>query len=281
MKIKQQIPFSSLTVDVEDYFHAANLEPCFPPSRWHKLPSRVEDSTQRLLEIFRTTNSKGTFFILGYIARRFPALVKEIAAEGHEIASHGYGHRIVWTQTPKSFYRDIRKAKLLLEDLTGSEVLGYRAPNFSIIDSTAWAYTELSRAGYRYDSSLYPVAHPRYGNRHRSASQEQVSTEHGTLEILPLSTYSLEALNLRVGIAGGGWWRLLPKTFIRRALKITAERAELNCYLHPWEIDPGQPTCSRLSTLARIRHYTGLEHFDDVVRDYLNEFGSKPLKERL
>jgi polysaccharide deacetylase family protein (PEP-CTERM system associated) len=269
---------SSLTVDVEDYFHAANLEHGFPPARWHSLPSRVEQSTRELLDIFDEFGARGTFFTLGTTARRHPGLVQEIVSRGHELASHGYGHRIVWTQTPKSFYRDVRKAKLLLEDLAGKPCLGYRAPNFSITERSLWAYEELVRAGYKYDSSLYPVPHPRYGNAHREIALHTRETGLGPLTIIPLSVFEAPLLG-RVGVAGGGWWRLLPRFFIRFALR-TAYKP-LNCYLHPWELDSEQPRCAGLSMINRFRHYTGIKSFPQMVKDYLGEFGSHPLSMRL
>jgi polysaccharide deacetylase family protein (PEP-CTERM system associated) len=274
---------SSLTVDVEEYFHAANLEVCFGPERWHTLPSRVERSTLKLLEIFDEHQARGTFFVLGYVARRHQELVREIARRGHEIASHGYGHRIVWTQTPKSFYRDVRKAKLLLEDITSEPVLGYRAPNFSIVDRSLWAYDELKRAGYSYDSSLYPVPHPRYGNAHRSLKRETRHTTFGELEVLPLSVFELDLLGFksRLGVAGGGWWRLLPKALVARGIRQASSRGMLNCYLHPWEIDPEQPHCAKLSMISSFRHYTGLAGFHEILSAYLKEFGSSPLREGL
>lgn len=271
-------PLSSLTVDVEEYFHAANLEICFPPRQWHALPSRVERSTLEVLDIFDEFGAKGTFFTLGTTARRHQALVREIVDRGHELASHGYGHRIVWTQTPRSFYRDVRKAKLLLEEISGSACLGYRAPNFSIIDRSLWAYDELAKAGYRYDSSLYPVPHPRYGNAHREIIAHNQETKYGSLTVLPLSVFQVPVLG-RIGVAGGGWWRLLPAAFIQLGLR--RAQKPLNCYLHPWELDPGQPRGEGISLLSRFRHYTGVSTFPETIRNYLRMYGSAPLRERL
>ncbi len=279
MKSPEQF-ISSLTVDVEEYYHASNLDQILGPRQWHKLESRVERSTHELLDIFDEFGAKGTFFALGSMARRHPGLINEIVKRGHELASHGYGHRIVSTQSPKSFYRDVRKAKLLLEDQTGQAVLGYRAPNFSIVDGVLWAYDELTRAGYKYDSSLHPVRHPRYGNIHRSAELESRKTAAGELIVMPLSV--LEIGGVRIGISGGGWWRQFPKTFIWWGLARTfAERHALNCYLHPWEMDPGQPRYNALPLVSRLRHYRRLGDFAGLVRSYLNDFGSQPLQMRL
>ena len=263
-------------MDVEEYYHASNLDEILGPRNWHKLPSRVESSTMQLLDIFDAHSAKGTFFTLGSTARRHPDLVKEIVKRGHELASHGYGHRIVYTQSRKNFFRDIRKSKLVLESITGVEVKGYRAPNFSIVEDVLWAYEELTRAGYSYDSSLYPVRHPRYGNSSRSIESEVINTAHGNLLILPLAVCSIGS-QFRLGIAGGGWWRLLPKTLIRLALRNVSHQRPLNCYLHPWEIDSEQPRYEELSWLSKIRHYTGLKEFPNTISDFLNEFGSATL----
>jgi polysaccharide deacetylase family protein (PEP-CTERM system associated) len=268
---------SSLTVDVEEYYHATNLDELLGPASWHKLPSRVEESTRLVLDIFDEFQAKGTFFTLGSVALRHPDLIKEIVRRGHELASHGYGHRLVYTQTPKSFYRDVRKAKLLLEDISGREVKGYRAPNFSIIDGVRWAYDKLVEAGYTYDSSLYPVRHPRYGNFHRSIHSERISAAGGELLIIPLTVFAYRS-KLRVGIAGGGWWRLLPETPIRHCLRSVSKARPLNCYLHPWELDANQPHYEELSRVSKFRHYTGLKEFPDRIRRYLKEFGSAPLE---
>jgi polysaccharide deacetylase family protein (PEP-CTERM system associated) len=269
---------ASLTVDVEEYYHASNLDQVLGPKNWHKLPSRVENSTRLLLDIFDTYQAKGTFFTLGCTAKRHPQLVKEIVARGHELASHGYGHRIVYDYSRKYFYRDVRKSKLVLEDISGLEIKGYRAPNFSIIEDVRWAYEELARAGYSYDSSLYPVRHPRYGNIHRSLFPENIKTSSGEILVIPLSVYSLFD-KYRLGIAGGGWWRLLPKILINSCLRSVVKDRPLNCYLHPWELDPGQPRYEELSRLSKFRHYTGLEEFPDTISKFLEEFGSVPLKE--
>ncbi len=271
-------PKASLTVDVEEYYHASNLDEILGPRNWHKLESRVEYSTKQLLDIFDAYQAKGTFFTLGSTARRHPDLIREIVKRGHELASHGYGHRIVYTQSRKNFYRDVRKSKLVLEQITGTEINGYRAPNFSIVDDVRWAYDELARAGYIYDSSLYPVRHPRYGNIQRSILPETVTTPNGNLLILPLAVYSLGD-KVRLGIAGGGWWRLLPKFLITACLRNVSRHRALNCYLHPWEIDSEQPRYEELSALSKFRHYTGLKEFPDTIRGFLSEFGSSRLDE--
>ncbi len=267
---------NAISVDVEEYFHAANLEPLVGPARWHSMPSRVVESTDHILNLFAQTNTKGTFFILGYVAQRHPTLIRRIAAEGHEIASHGYGHRLAYTQTPKSFYRDIRRTKLLLEDLTGHQVKGYRAPNFSIIQQNLWAYDELIRAGYLYDSSLYPVWHPRYANLARARVIEFVWREEQRLLIVPLATAALGMgfFKFSLPVAGGAYWRLLPEAFNRWGLqrRQNVERQPSICYLHPWEVDTDQPRVAGLSPLTSLRHYGGIGALPKLIVKFNREF---------
>ena len=274
---------NAITVDVEEYFHAANIERVVPPRIWHAQPSRVEASTDRLLEVFATHSCRGTFFVLGCVARRHPALVRRIADAGHEIASHGYGHRLVTAQTRKAFARDIRKSKFLLEQVVGREVVGYRAPNFSIRDSVLWAYEELVAAGYRYDSSLHPVAHPRYGNTHRATEAALQQTPAGPLILIPLTVLRLQLGNreFRLPVAGGAYWRLFPRLWTLFALSRCATKGApyLNTYLHPWEIDVGQPRFSELPIATQIRHYGGTASLEGTVAAVMQRFPSVPLSE--
>ena len=276
---------NSITVDVEEYFHAANLEPVAGPARWHALESRVEHSTDRLLSLYSELGLRSTFFVLGTTARRHPELVKRIAAAGHEVASHGYGHRLVRSQSERAFYRDVRKSKLLLEDLTGESVLGYRAPNFSIREDTRWAYDALVRAGYLYDSSLHPIAHPRYGNTHRSIHPERIETNSGPLFELPLSVFQYTfsgSREVRLPCSGGAYWRLFPTALIVALLRNTLARSDnLVCYIHPWEIDSGQPVFRQLSALTRIRHYWGTRSLPKVISRVARLDRTEPLRETL
>ena len=268
-----------LSVDVEEYFHAANLAEVCPIREWHTLPSRVKETTSKLLDIFDITNSKGTFFILGYTARSCPEIVKEIKNRGHEIASHGFAHKIAYFQNHKQFLRDVSKAKKLLEDISGSKIHGYRAPNFSITDKNIWAYECLVQAGYSYDSSLYPVHHDRYGNPHRKSTPENRNIDGESLTILPLAVLTSSLLNLKVPIAGGAYWRLLPRSAINLALSSAIRQASTLgikpiCYLHPWEIDTQQPYFPNLSASKKIRHYFGVRGFENKIRLILERFGS-------
>ncbi len=271
-----------ISVDVEEYFHAANLQPVADPSRWRSLPSRVEPSTRAVLDLFERSNVRATFFILGYCARRYPQLVKDIASAGHEIASHGYGHRIAYQQTPRQFLRDVRIAKQLLEDLTGEEVLGYRAPNFSITSRNQWAYDALIEAGYRYDSSRYPVWHPRYANTAQSVEPELIKRENGSIACFPLAVAPLRLLGreIRLPVAGGAYWRLLPRWFNMFGLRrIEAEGRWFTSYFHPWEIDGEQPYFKQLPFRTRLRHYGAVSRFESIVEYYLKRFDFAPLKE--
>lgn len=256
------------SVDVEDYYHAAALGPAAPRRTWATLESRVAGSTLRTLALFRETRSSGTFFTLGCVAAAEPALIRKIVAEGHELASHGFDHFRVREQTPAEFFADVDAAKKTLEDISGQEVIGYRAPNFSIDRGTWWAYDALARAGYRYSSSVYPVRHDHYGMP--DAPHDPFRTEAGLIEF-PITTVSLLGRALPAG--GGGYFRLLPYGYsrwaTRRAAAVPSRRA-IN-YFHPWEIDPGQPRF-RLPPLSRFRHYVNLGRMEGKLRRLLSEF---------
>lgn len=274
---------NALTVDVEEYFHATNLEAVAGPAKWHAMPSRLDYALGRTLDLFARFRAHGTFFVLGQLARRQPDQIRRIAAAGHEIASHGYAHRLVYDLNPRSFYHDVRRTKLLLEDITGREVTGFRAPNFSIRNGTLWAYDELIRAGYRYDSSLYPVRHPRYENTARSTTPEFVVRANGRILVLPLAVCTIHTgqREWRLPIAGGAWWRLFPSLYLRWALQRRSRTSphSIICYFHPWEIDADQPRVGPLPLLTRIRHYTGLRTLDRKLGRFLAAYGSVPLAE--
>jgi polysaccharide deacetylase family protein (PEP-CTERM system associated) len=274
---------NAISVDVEEYFQATNLERVTPPRKWASLPARVGYGTRRALDLFSKANVRATFFLLGCVARRDAALVKLIAQAGHEIASHGYSHRLAYEQTPQSFFRDIRRAKLLLEDLSGMPVNGYRAPNFSITSQNSWAYKELVRAGYIYDSSLYPIHHSRYGNACRSVGPEVLSLPDGQLIVLPLAVCVLRLFGrqLRLPVAGGAYWRHFPTSLILAGLKkIHRDNNQpFICYFHPWELDPDQPVFYDLPWITRLRHYGGIRRMPDVVGRILRNFDFAPLGE--
>ena len=220
---------------------------------------------------------------MGQIARRRPALVRDIADAGHEIASHGYSHRLVYRQTPAQFSRDVARTKRLLEDLSGAPVLGYRAPNFSVRSDTDWAYDTLIQAGYRYDSSLYPIRHPRYGNREKDTTPQRLTRQAGTLLLFPLAVRSLSLFGCRVRfpLAGGAYWRLFPACYTHWGISSLNKRESRPaiCYFHPWEIDAGQPYLSALSLLTRLRHYGGIERFEKKLEYLLSSFRFAPIWE--
>lgn len=274
---------NSFSADIEEYFHASNLAAFAPPSAWHHLPSRVEEATQRVLDCCAEYKVRGTFFVLGYVAARHPNLIREIVKAGHELASHGYSHRLAYEQTPKQFLRDVSRTKKLLEDLSGKPVFGYRAPSFSIKKDNAWAYDALLQAGYIYDSSIYPIWHPRYDNREESVLPGKILRQNGTIYELPLATLDLsyKRLTLRLPAAGGAYWRHLPRLYCLSVLKIINKLARRGfvCYTHPWELDERQPVFVNQSALELRRHYGNLQRFENTLKAYLRSFSFVPIVE--
>lgn len=244
-------------MDVEEYFHALIFRE--GAGEVGGLESRVEASVERVLALLRDAQTLATFFVLGEVAALHPKLVKTITAEGHEIACHGYRHEPVSRQTPQQFHADLARAKPLLEDLAGHAIMGYRAPNFSIGPTQAWAYDILLQHGFRYDSSSHPIFHDRYGDPRGPRFPHRVQANgHGELIEFPVGTVRLLGVNLPVG--GGGYFRLLPVSLVRRGIHhVNAhEHQALMFYFHPWELDPGQPRAP-MPWPHRFRHYVGLE----------------------
>jgi polysaccharide deacetylase family protein (PEP-CTERM system associated) len=260
-----------MTIDVEDYFHVSAFEGVLPRSRWESLESRVCANTERLLEIFTDYDVRGTFFVLGWVAERFPKLVHRIAANGHEIASHGYTHRLIYEQTPAEFRDDVRRAKSILEAITGVPVLGYRAPSYSVTARSLWALDVLLEEGYRYDSSIFPIRHDRYGIPSSPRHPHTIERGHGSLLEAPASTTRVGPMNLP--IAGGGYFRVLPFGWTRWGIRRVnrSEQRPVIFYLHPWEIDPGQPRIPA-GWLSRFRHYRNLDRTESRLRMLLGEF---------
>jgi polysaccharide deacetylase family protein (PEP-CTERM system associated) len=274
-----------LTIDVEDYFHVSAFEGISPPGSWAGRESRVERNTDLVLSILEEKSVKATFFILGWAAERFPQLTKRIAAQGHEIASHGYLHQRVALQDRETYREDIRRSKALLEDQTGTAVLGYRAPSYSITRQTDWAFDELIEAGYQYDSSIFPMKHDFYGIPDwprfagfavKSATGWQASSSPGNPEDfireIPITTLRLGKKNLP--IAGGGYFRLLPYAVTRWGLSRINQREQqpFVFYLHPWEFDPQHPRMTGCSTKSRFRHYLNLTKTEKRFRQLLDDF---------
>lgn len=263
---------NALTVDVEDYFHVAALASSISRDSWTSRESRVVGNTHRLLALFEQFKVRGTFFVLGWVAERYPDLIRDIAADGHEIACHGFSHRLVYEQSPEEFHEETRRSKSLLEDITGSRVLGYRAASYSIVRESLWALDILAELGFVYDSSIFPVHHDRYGIPDAERAPHRMSTPNGkSIVEWPLATATI--LGFRLPVAGGGYFRLLPYWLSRWGLRSINKR-ELRpfmFYLHPWEIDPAQPRVSA-TWLSQFRHYTNLGKCEERLRRLLGEF---------
>jgi len=261
-----------MTVDVEDYFHVASLAPSIHRDSWTSRESRVVDNTHKLLAIFEQFDVRGTFFVLGWVAEQYPQLIKDIAARGHEIACHGYSHRLVYEQSPEQFHEEASRSKNLLEDITGSAVLGYRAASYSIVRRSLWALDILAELGFVYDSSIFPVHHDRYGIPNFERAPHRMSTPNGkSIVEWPLAT--AEFFGCRLPVAGGGYFRLFPYWFSRWGLA-SINRRDLRpfvFYLHPWEIDPLQPRVST-SWLSQFRHYTNLGKCEERLKRLLDDF---------
>jgi polysaccharide deacetylase family protein (PEP-CTERM system associated) len=260
---------NALTVDVEDYFQVSALAPHIARADWERIPCRVERNVETILSLFAESGARATFFTLGWIAERYPGLVRRIVAEGHELASHGHGHLRINEQTPAEFTQDIARAKALLEDLSGTEVKGYRAPSFSIGRRTLWAFERIAQAGYRYSSSVYPVRHDLYGMP--DAPRFAYRPRPDLLEI-PVTTAAVLKRNLPAG--GGGYFRLLPyavsRALLRRVNQVDARPGIF--YFHPWEIDPAQPRVPGTGLKTRFRHYVNLRRTEPRLRRLLREF---------
>ncbi|WP_145201694.1 XrtA system polysaccharide deacetylase [Sphingobium sp. B2] len=248
---------NALSVDVEDWFQVGAFERTIRRADWDCLTHRVERNTDAVLDMFAQAGVTGTFFTLGWVAERYPALMRRIADAGHEVASHGYDHARVFTFTPDQFRADLRKSRAILEDASGQAVTGYRAPSFSIDPRTPWAHTILAEEGYRYSSSVAPIRHDHYGwpDSPRFAWKPVAGSD---LVELPVTTAKLGKRTLAAG--GGGFFRLLPYQFSRWAIRQVNEQAGRPAiiYFHPWEIDPGQPRRTDAPLRSRLRHYTNL-----------------------
>lgn len=265
-------PLNALTVDVEDYFHVAALSQDIDRKDWANLPARVEGSTQRLLDIFDEADVRATFFVLGWVAEKFPSLIREIHDRGHEVACHGLSHELVYKQAPDEFRSETTRAKQVLEDLISSPVIGYRAASYSITADSLWALDIIAEAGFRYDSSIVPVRHDLYGIPGAEASPHGLVTSNGTeLVEFPPSTYGF--FGVKVPVGGGGYFRLYPYWMTRFLLrrKNRFEKQPFIFYIHPWEIDVDQP---RVDTnfRSRFRHYLNLDKTEARLGRLVREF---------
>jgi polysaccharide deacetylase family protein (PEP-CTERM system associated) len=260
---------NALTIDVEDYFQVSAFAPYIERSEWDSRECRVERNVHRILDMLAARETKATFFTLGWIAERYPHLVHRMVREGHEIASHGYGHERASDLDEARFYDDIHRSKAILEDLSGMEVQGYRAPSFSIGTGNLWAFDCLEKAGYRYSSSIYPIKHDHYGMPDAPRFAHQVRS--GLLEV-PVTTVRLLKRNLPS--SGGGYFRLLPYPVSRWLLRHVngSDRESAVFYFHPWEIDPGQPRVEGISRKARFRHYVNIDRMESRLEQLLQDF---------
>lgn len=262
---------NALTFDVEDYYHVTALAKAVPRERWELMPRRVEANTARLLELLAEQRVHATFFVLGWVAERNPGLVRRIAAAGHEIACHGYSHQLVYQQSREDFYRETALAKTILEDQAQASVRGYRAATYSVVSESLWALDVLAELGFGYDSSIFPVRHDLYGIPGAERAPHVRSQQNGrTIIEFPLSTVPLGSY--RLPVAGGGYFRMLPLAVTRWAVRrVNGEGLPFIFYLHPWELDPGQPRI-RVALRSRVRHYTNLGRCEQRLRRLLSEF---------
>jgi polysaccharide deacetylase family protein (PEP-CTERM system associated) len=268
--------FNALTVDVEDYYMVSAFADVVKFDEWCRYESRIEKNTNTILDLLAEFGATGTFFVLGWVAERYPTLVRDIHAAGHEIACHGYNHRLIYNLTPEQFREDVRRAKDILENITGTTVKGYRAASYSVVKSTLWALTILVEEGFQYDSSIYPIHHDRYGFPSAERFPHIVKTHKGEIMEFPPSTYHIWGQNIPV--AGGGYLRLLPLQVTRAMVKRINEKEKQTAmiYVHPWEIDAEQPRLKG-SWKSEIRHYINIRSTMPKLRGLLTEFKFKPL----
>ena len=260
---------NALTIDVEDYFQVSAFAPYIQRSEWNTRECRVERNVNRILDLLAEKNTHATFFTLGWIAERYPQLVKRIVREGHEVASHGYGHERASDMSEDAFYSDVHLAKVILEDLSGQQVRGYRAPSFSIGAQNLWAFDTLLRAGYHYSSSIYPIKHDHYG---MPDSPRFAYPVRDTLLEVPITTLRMFARNLPS--SGGGYFRLLPYSVSRWMLQRVNAKDQQSAifYFHPWEIDPEQPRVAGIDWKTRFRHYVNIGRMDARLQRLLSDF---------
>ena len=261
----------ALTVDVEDYFQVSAFAGRFPRDDWDSMECRVEKNTDRLLSLFDQQNVRGTFFILGWVAERFPELVRRIASRGHELASHGYWHQLVYDLTPEEFAKDIMDSKRAIAEASGVEVTAYRAPSFSITARSTWALPILAENGFRIDSSIFPISgHDRYGMPGAPKSVHDIDTSAGSVREFPPSAWARGRLSLPIG---GGYFRLFPLPLTCRAIDAVRKSGRpVMFYTHPWEVDPEQPRVKRLSRAVRFRHYVGLHRTEKRLTKLLQKY---------
>jgi len=270
-RVDTMAPTNAMTVDVEDYFQVSAFERHVVRDDWERLPQRVEGRVERILELFAGSVVCGTFFTLGWVAERYPAMVRRIVAAGHELASHGWDHVRVTQQTPDQFRRDVGDTKKLLEDIGGCPVIGYRAASFSIVERNLWALRVLEETGHRYSSSVYPMRRELGG----IAGAERFSFRHPDApRLIEIPVTTVELLGRRLPCGGGGYFRLFPYAYSRWAMRRVNRRDRRSCvfFFHPWEIDPGQPRQTGLCLKSRVRHYLNLGRMEGRLERLLIDF---------
>ena len=264
-----------ISFDIEEHFQVAAFDSAARRRNWESQDSRVVQNTEVILEILDQRGIKATMFVLGWVAERNKALVKRIVEAGHELASHGYGHELITGQSPQVFREDVKRAKKLLEDIGGAPVLGYRAPTFSVTKETEWALPILVEEGYWYDSSIVPIVHDYYGIPGANPAIHTLKTDSGPLVEVPPSTCHVAGFTLP--IAGGGYFRLFPYPLLKKLLRRVEQQGQpLIMYLHPWELDPGQPRMQG-SFLSRFRHYLNLDKVQGRLTQLLQDFSFGPI----
>jgi len=270
---------NAMTIDVEDYYQVAAFGKNISRSDWPRFESRSVANTEKILDFFEKQNIKATFFILGYEAQRNPGLVQKIVAAGHEIASHGLDHQLIYTQNEDVFRNDVKTARKILQDLSGQEVLAYRAPSFSITPKTPWAHRILVEEGYCYDSSVFPVRHDLYGNPNASREIHRIETESGSIIEFPPTVVKIGGISIPTG--GGGYFRLFPFWLTKYLLKQVNRKRPFVFYLHPWEIDPNQPRIPNVSWKSKFRHYINLHKTASRLERILTSFSFTTMGEVL
>ncbi|VAW90508.1 FIG004655: Polysaccharide deacetylase [hydrothermal vent metagenome] len=268
---------NAMSVDVEDYFQVSAFESVIDRASWDSLECRVERNTRKALALFGEADIKATFFVLGWVADRYPGLVREIVDNGHELASHGYSHSRITTLDKKQFREEVRASKAILEEIGSVNVKGYRAPSYSIVESTLWAHEILAEEGYRYSSSVYPIKHDLYGIPDASRFRYEIP-ELGLTEI-PVSTIEMYGRNFPCG--GGGYFRLFPYRLSRWAIERVnqGEGKPCNFYFHPWELDPDQPRQKKIAVKTRFRHYLNLRRMESRLQHLLKDFSWGTMEE--
>jgi len=274
-------PVNGFSVDVEDWYQVADFDAVVAFADWDRYESRVARNTERILALLDEAGIKATFFVLTWNAERHPDIVRRIAAAGHEIASHGYAHRLIYEQTPETFRADVSRAKATLEDIVGRPVLGYRAPSFSVTGRSLWALDVLLECGFRYDSSVFPIRDALYGLPAAERFPHVIHRENGR-ELLefPITTTRLFGRNLPLG--GGGWLRVFPYAYMRWGMRrVNREGHPAVVFIHPWEVDPEQPRMRTAGQRGFSTHYVGLRRTQAKLRRLFRDFRFGPMRDVL